>query len=439
TIINVTLPYLFDINPISGPNATHRTNTSHPFLQIASARSETSEAPGTGMSSHLRRLLFSEVLQNVDASIQELEDLRASYSNQIGDIFNYRYAEASTPQTRAAWLYDSGPDKTIQQSPCKMIVDLMEIITEAFGMLDIALRSQYAQTQPVPSLGGAIRVIFPKNNIETDGDSDTTEKEQDTFSWILTQVVRYTFGWMGISPNGVFAGIQSFAQDFKSSFQCDLQAVQTCNQWKVHVIHATIIYGGIFVVLWTLFSSLGMGFVFSLATPILILIVWGTCYKYYWSCIPMIPVCLVEDFISGIRSIFPRELWIPGALTQTGCTPHSTLPSPACIKRCSSEPVSFNSWMAPVAWWAAELDISSTAWVRWMPGGNEDQYILEQQLRLSIFDSDDEDLKSANRICTLFTLHMTLPYIFVILLTVVLVRVAFNTIIDVVQSWITTM
>ena len=79
-----------------------------------------------------------------------------------------------------------------------------------------------------------------------------------------------------------------------------------------------------------------------------------------------------------------------------------------------------------MAWWAAELDFSSTAWVRWLPGGDEDQYILEQQLRLAIYDSDDNDLKSANRISTLFTLHMTLPYILVRFFTLMLLRVAIN-------------
>ena len=94
-------------------------------------------------------------------------------------------------------------------------------------MLDFTLRSQYAQSRPAASLGDAIRVIFPRNNIETDGDSGAVEKEQDTFSWIVSRVIRYSFGWMGISPIGVFAGIQSFVKDFESSFQCDLEAIQT--------------------------------------------------------------------------------------------------------------------------------------------------------------------------------------------------------------------
>ena len=182
-----------------------------------------------------------------------------------------------------------------------------------------------------------------------------------------------------------------------------------------------------------------MGFVFSMATPIFILVVFGTCYNYYWSCFPMIPVCLVEDIVSGIRSILPREMWVPNALTQTDCPLHTTRPSPACIKRCSIEPVALTTWMAPVAWWAAELDVSSTAWIRWLPGGNEDQYILEQQLRLSIYDGNDSDLKNANRICTLFTLHMTLPYIFIGVFALLLINVAVGMLNDLFQSWFKTM
>ena len=95
--------------------------------------------------------------------------------------------------------------------------------------------------------------------------------------------------------------------------------------------------------------------------------------------------------------------------------------------------------MAPVAWWAAELDISSTVWVRWLPWGNEDQYILEQQLRLSIYEGDDAELKSANRICTLFTLHMTLPYVFVVIFALLLLKILVGILVEIYQSQITTM
>lgn len=426
TLANLTLPFLRNFS------YSHELDTSGGRIRITASTDRI-------LTSHTRRLLFSEVLQGVDASIQELENLRQSYSQQIGDIFNYRYAEESTAYTRAAWLYDSGPDKTLQKTPCKIVVDLTNIVVESFFGLSVALKSQYAQSRPATNLGDAIRVVFPKNTVLSDGDVDSTEKEQDTFAWILARIVRYTFGCTGISPNKVFASVQSVVEDFKNSFECDYLAIQTCNKWKIHLIHAIIIYGVLFAAAWTLFSSLGMGFLFSLATPLLILIVLGTCYNYYWSCFPMIPVCLVEDFVSSIRSVLPRELWVPAALTQPTCTPHSTLPSPSCIKRCSSDPVAFTSWMAPVAWWAAELDISSTAWVRWLPGVSEDQYILEQQLRLSIYDGDDNDLKSANRICTLFTLHMTLPYIFLGICMFLVMKVGVGIMMDVFQNFFMTM
>ena len=65
--------------------------------------------------------------------------------------------------------------------------------------------------------------------------------------------------------------------------------------------------------------------------------------------------------------------------------------------------------------------------------------MLEQQLRLAIYDSDDSDLKSANRICILFTLHMTMPYIIICIFALFLVRVAIGVLIDVIQSWIMTL
>lgn len=427
TFVNLTLPFFH------GMGGVRKTDDTHPILHI------TTKIIDTRSPSHVRHLLFVETLQRVDESIQELENLRSSYANQIGDIFNYRYAEVSTAHTRAAWLYDFGPDRDLQHRPCQILLDLTGILKEALVGLDIALRSQYAQSRPAKDLGDAMRIIFPKSTPLTAGDVESAEKEQDPFARIVAQVIRYTFGWTGISPDGVFAGLRTLIQNFEISFECDYLAVQTCNKWRVHVIHALIIYGTLFAVAWTLFSSLGMGFLFSLATPLLLLIVLGTCYSYYWSCFPMIPVCLVEDFISGIRSVLPRQLWVPAALTQTTCIPHSTLPSPACIKRCSSEPVSFNTWMAPVAWWAVELDISSTSWIRWFPAGNEDQYILEHQLRLAIYQGDDNDLKSANRICTLFTLHMTLPYIFTVIFALVLFRVGFGIVLEVIQNWITTL
>jgi hypothetical protein len=177
TLVNLTIPFF------SQGTKIRQSDSIHASLHIEPTVFETRP------QSHTRCLLFNEILTGVDASIQELEALRTSYSDQIGDIFNYRYAEASTAQTRAAWLYDFGPDKTVQHSPCKVLVDITAILKEAFIGLDIALRSQYAQSHPAANLGNAVRVIFHNNVPESNGNVISTEQEQDTFAWTIAQGV----------------------------------------------------------------------------------------------------------------------------------------------------------------------------------------------------------------------------------------------------------
>ena len=99
----------------------------------------------------------------MQSALIELDSLRESYSTQIADIFNYRYADVDTAATRAAWLYDLGPDAAAEfrSNPCQLFTDVLQLFRTAFVGLETGLRNHTTQAEPAASLAAAWRVVSP--------------------------------------------------------------------------------------------------------------------------------------------------------------------------------------------------------------------------------------------------------------------------------------
>lgn len=384
-----------------------------------------------------RRLLFSEVVASVERALAELDSLRESYSTQIADVFSYRYADVDTEATRAAWLYDMGPDSpaaALRRNPCQLFTDILQLFKTCFGGLEKALRDRSLQSTPAATLSEAWRVSMPPSA------DDPPPPPSNSFAAAVVNGIVASFKAVGVPPSTVYAVIQAFVREAENSLSCDYLAVQTCSKWRVRLLHGCIVVTVWFAAWFVLCGTLNLGFVSALTLPAFALVLMSLCYGYALSCAPMVPVCFFEDFLFAVRTVMPRQMAVPDSLLRNSveCQKGAASPTVNCIRSCADAPLSFTSWYSPAAWIASEVGLVDVSWLRWVPLIDRDSLELEVRLRASVVEDTDEDLKTANRLCTLFSAHLLIPYLIIAFLAIVFTSALFRSLAAILSSSILT-
>ena len=392
----------------------------------------THNASARRRASPSRRLLFAEVVASVEKSLAEFDSLRDSYASQITSVFNYRYADVDTEATRAAWLYDMGPDLPSGQErrpPCQLFSDILGVFSTSIGGLQVALRDNSVKATPAPSLREAWKVVTPVAN----GSAPVTERKAGTF-------LKTVLDELGLPSLFFYTAFEAIVHSVKRSASCDYMAVQTCSKWRIHLFHGIIIVGVWFAGWFVLCSLLNLGFVAVMTLPAFTVVIMSVCYDYSFTCAPMVPVCLYEDIVAAWRMVLPHQMAVPGALLLDSdtCQHSAQNPTPACIRACSDPPLAFTSWYSPAAWIAVELGAQELPWLTWIPMLDRDAFDIELRLRLSIALDADDDFVTAHRICTVSTLHLLVPFLFAAFMAVVLVRSVLQSLVAIVSSGILT-
>ena len=220
------------------------------------------------------------------------------------------------------------------------------------------------------------------------------------------------FSYAGVAPGTVYATLDALVRELRDSVKCDYIAVQTCSRWRVHLLHGILIAAAWFAAWGVLCAALGASFLATLTVPLFAVVVMTVCYGYQWSCAPMVPVCFFEDAVAAVRMLLPRQMAVPDALLfdSARCQQEAAAPSAQCIRSCMDAPLDFGSWYAPLAWLAAEAGLVELPWLRWVPMIDADALQLELGMRAAIFAGADNDLKTANRLCTVFSVHLLVPF-----------------------------
>lgn len=374
------------------------------------------------LRSSRRLAMISAAGAAIEQSLREAADIHDSYASAFSDTYNYKFPDAGV--VGDAWNAAWPPKSVAGQSNCSLGLDTLGILQEAAQGLGAGVSFALNTTAPRPpsSLSDAwdnIRPRLPENapNWTPPDPGDTS-----IFGGALNSLVAWFFDAVGFNPTILTVMVQDAREQIANMFTCDYTAVQTCSAWKVYLVHGIVIVA-LAVLCASLFvSALGQPALGAVALVLATPAVFQLCYGYGILCSPMVPVCFLEDVYTSVRAVFPEVITVPAALfraeddSKQPCYAYS--PTPGCIKSCSQAPLHYDSWLAPAAWWAAELQIDNTL------GGiiNTQNYTRRAAIARAVLNDVDSDLLAAHRTCAVANTYRLAPFAF---LLVVLATFAF--------------
>lgn len=243
-----------------------------------------------------------------------------------------------------------------------------------------------------------------------------------TASFLTGVVVDAAFSLLaavGIDSKILRDVIYSVLETAQRQFRCDLDAVQTCSQWRVNAWMGTVVVAVMYGVLFAICNSLSASLVAVALVPFFPFFVWHVCYGYQLFCAPTIPACFVADIRATMQSLLPPQMEFPLLLLRdtASCQAERFVVPSECILPCSDAPLAYTSWYAVMAWWAVETGaqqvVSDVAAL--LPRDLLDLNELEFQIEMKRGDIvTGGDLANANRLCAILESYRLLPYIFVL-------------------------
>jgi hypothetical protein len=200
-----------------------------------------------------------------------------------------------------------------------------------------------------------------------------------------------------------------------SMLQCDFRAVTFCSEHRKDLFLSAILL--VFLYLLVAYVSglagvpiVGTILVFS-SVPILIWYVYGTAF----TCLPMIPTCLMDDVVGILNSTFPQKLDVPHHLKiSEGCLDTD---SATCFKSCTDPPMLYTGWRDTLAY---GLCGASTKWCRSLADyiGQSDSLSSSLLAKADIILSNDPVLLTSMDFCFAVTLARLTPVLLLAVLAV---------------------
>ena len=130
---------------------------------------------------------------------------------------------------------------------------------------------------------------------------------------------------------------------------CDFEATMYCNLHTRPLLQTAVFYGLMYLLVSTLCSLLGipiLSTLFFYAIPVIV--VWHS-FGISPACAPMVPTCLVDEFIASLNTMLPPRVELPSVLK---CANNE----PQCLRQCSD--LGFSDWSDPLALLAADLGLA---------------------------------------------------------------------------------
>lgn len=149
-------------------------------------------------------------------------------------------------------------------------------------------------------------------------------------------------------------GAYSATKVVKQLLTCNFETVLDCSGKRANTAVGALAVVGLLAGLYMAFGSLGAFVLGGVSMPLLIL--WYV-YGYSPACVPMIPQCVVKDFLSMALWFIPLQFQWPLSLQKIpGCAASSAVPFADCFISCAELPFGYTSWEASVAWAACDWD-----------------------------------------------------------------------------------
>ena len=167
------------------------------------------------------------------------------------------------------------------------------------------------------------------------------------------------------------------------------------------------------------------------AVPFLWIFLWRLCYGYSWTCVPLLPVCLIEDIYTTTEAVFSKHITIPMVLWHNYTCRDQAYVDPVCLKTCQDPLFGYVDLNSVVVWIFAETGTNTSgplAFARRLPGVN-DTVLNEQLVRaVKVLEDNEDGYVLANRLCAAINSYRLVPYIGAFLLAcallVLFVRIA---------------
>lgn len=215
------------------------------------------------------------------------------------------------------------------------------------------------------------------------------------YAWVL--------GLVGLTPAHVVAFFTT-RQEWTLSWiietyvQCDLPAVLTCANHTKDLAASLLLILLVYVFVQIFANAMGVPIIatlFFVSIPSLVL--WYS-FGVAPSCFPLIPPCVLGDFIELVESILPRHMTLPSRLQ---CGVNQT-----CLVSCTE--LGFTSWERPLVFSVCDLGVSCD----WLGGSLPFINGTASDVHHILALGTDDDL-AAQRLCTWVTFVSVVPYLLV--------------------------
>ena len=168
--------------------------------------------------------------------------------------------------------------------------------------------------------------------------------------------------------------------------ECDLDSVMFCSSQKYNLIPSTVFIILVYIVLHVITTNLGIGFIASIYFYFIpILIIYHT-FSIAPGCFPMLPTCLVDQYIHAFHKNVPLNISFPSVL-QCG---------DPCLYSCSK--FGFLSYPDPLLFILCDMGLC----------GYIDTYVDTTSMQALVHDTQNMD---GYRLCAFVSSVMSLPII----------------------------
>jgi hypothetical protein len=270
---------------------------------------------------------------------------------------------------------------------------------------------------------------FRANSVGTTGDAKGARNDPllNGMLWILNEISK----GLGLRRTMFYDVLYSIIDELQSNLRCDLNAVQTCSKWNVSIGNGLLVVGSYFFVVFLLLNAFKLDFLAIFAVPFLWVFLWRLCYGYSWTCVPLLPPCLITDIATTTVALFPKQIAIPQPLWQSAQCADANVINASCLRTCQDEPFGFVDLQSVVAWVLAETGSNSStaiSVVRRLPIFNESIFAVQILVAEKVIADNIADFVPAHRLCAAINSYRLVPYLFVAALAatlfILMVRIA---------------
>jgi hypothetical protein len=339
---------------------------------------------------------------------------------------------------------------------CSAATTIITLTIEAFTVVS-QFYTMFANREPYTSMYSN-KGMYSKPNIDAPTFPPSLTPPQpvvytgdvagDFFTWITHGIITPLTGiskgslvaFMSRSTSPQYYTLGRIAKDV---LVCDFESTTVCSRHSRNIFMAIFFAILFYVIVDVVLGVVGMRAISGFILLSIPLIAQYLAYGISPMCSPQIAVCLVDDIITGVRTLLPGKIIWPNALQHfpacLGPTwieiqaweKNQSLPKPklmfkgppgfnfvrpgtfTCLRSCHEAPMRFSSWESNLAWIACSVAPSSCQNISlpFFPLFSESTANYTKTLA-----SGDDDLIAAHTFCNIFTTARLLPFFLVLII-----------------------